>query len=163
MAAFPVWEFRALKPNRPEDRQTHFATNGVMLMANDPFWQTAYPPYGFNCIPYSGKVVTVNGEKPIGEIEVGEVVLTGEGRWRPVEDVHVNEYDGQLVVLELEGDRVLKLTPNHRVMTVDRGWIEAGDLTETDRLVSGQEVFERPTQASIHFVCEPLPSHSSPR
>ena len=49
MAAFPVWEFRALRPTKPEDRQTHFAANGKMLMANDPFWGRAYPPYGYNC------------------------------------------------------------------------------------------------------------------
>lgn len=49
LAAFPVWEFRALRPTSPDDRQTHFAANGKMLMANDPFWLTAYPPYGYNC------------------------------------------------------------------------------------------------------------------
>lgn len=49
LAAFPVWEFRALRPTNPADRQTHFAVNGKLLMANDPFWLTAYPPYGFNC------------------------------------------------------------------------------------------------------------------
>ncbi len=49
LAAFPVWEFRALRPTKPEDRQTHFAANGKMLMANDPFWNRAYAPFGFNC------------------------------------------------------------------------------------------------------------------
>ncbi len=49
LAAFPVWEFRAIRPSNPQDRQTHFAANGKMLMANDPFWKTAYPPYGYNC------------------------------------------------------------------------------------------------------------------
>ena len=49
VAAFPVWEMRALPPTSPADRKTHFAANGTMLMANDPFWATAYPPYGFNC------------------------------------------------------------------------------------------------------------------
>lgn len=49
LAAFPVWELRGLRPTSPEDRQTHYAANGKMLMANDPFWLKAYAPYGYNC------------------------------------------------------------------------------------------------------------------
>ncbi len=49
IAARPVWEIRALEPTTPEDRQTHIAANGKKLLASDPFWRTAYPPFGFNC------------------------------------------------------------------------------------------------------------------
>jgi len=45
--AFPVWEFSPVGDNR--SRPTHSATKGRMLLATDPFWKTAYPPYGFNC------------------------------------------------------------------------------------------------------------------
>ncbi len=47
LSAFPVWEFRAVVDARTRD--PHKSANGKMLMANDPFWATAYPPYGFNC------------------------------------------------------------------------------------------------------------------
>jgi len=47
MRAFPVWEFSPVSDSRT--RETHSATKGKMLLASDPFWQTAYPPYGFNC------------------------------------------------------------------------------------------------------------------
>lgn len=47
MASFPVWEIQGVNDTRT--RETHLATHGVMLMANDPFWQSAYPPFGWNC------------------------------------------------------------------------------------------------------------------
>jgi len=45
--AFPIWEFRPIVDNRT--RTPHKNVNNKRLFANDPFWQTAYPPYGFNC------------------------------------------------------------------------------------------------------------------
>ena len=47
MRAFPVFAFSPVADNR--SRETHSATKGKMLLASDPFWTTAYPPYGFNC------------------------------------------------------------------------------------------------------------------
>ena len=47
VSTFPVWEIRGVKDTRT--RETHLATHGVMLLANDPFWKTAYPPFGWNC------------------------------------------------------------------------------------------------------------------
>jgi intein/homing endonuclease len=39
------------------------------------------------------------------------------------------------VELVLENGQVLKLTPDHKVFTQNRGYIEAKDLTEDDILV----------------------------
>jgi len=48
LRAFPVWEFMPVdEPKRT--RPTHLATKGMMLLASDPFWNSAYAPYGFNC------------------------------------------------------------------------------------------------------------------
>lgn len=46
-AAFPVWEIRGVDDTRT--RETHLNSHGKKLLATDPFWQTAYPPFGFNC------------------------------------------------------------------------------------------------------------------
>lgn len=70
LAAFPVWEFRALRPTDPKDRQTHFAANGKMLMANDPFWARAYPPFGFNC---RCRVIS-RSRKSIGQVIPGTAI-----------------------------------------------------------------------------------------
>ena len=47
LRAFPVWEFSPVADSHT--RETHLATRGKMLLASDPFWSTAYPPYGFRC------------------------------------------------------------------------------------------------------------------
>ena len=47
LRAFPVWEYRAVADKRT--RPTHLGANGKMILANDPIWQTIYPPCGFNC------------------------------------------------------------------------------------------------------------------
>ncbi|WP_332117255.1 phage minor head protein [Azorhizobium caulinodans] len=47
LAAFPYWEYvhsGALHP-----RRQHLAWNGLTLRADDPFWQTHYPPNGWRC------------------------------------------------------------------------------------------------------------------
>jgi SPP1 gp7 family putative phage head morphogenesis protein len=45
--AFPVWEIVSVIDGR--ERSAHAAANGKMLLATDPFWKRAYPPFGFNC------------------------------------------------------------------------------------------------------------------
>lgn len=44
---FPVWEIRTARDNRVRD--SHKALNGTKLLASDPFWQSNYPPFDYNC------------------------------------------------------------------------------------------------------------------
>jgi SPP1 gp7 family putative phage head morphogenesis protein len=43
----PYWQYIAILDNRV--RPEHAAMNGLIFPANDPFWDTHYPPNGFNC------------------------------------------------------------------------------------------------------------------
>lgn len=43
----PMWQIRTVKDDRR--RVNHGRAHNLVLRANDPFWQTAYPPFGFNC------------------------------------------------------------------------------------------------------------------
>lgn len=43
----PVWEIRATLDG--ETRGPHRNAHGKRLLASDPFWQQAYPPFGYNC------------------------------------------------------------------------------------------------------------------
>lgn len=45
--ARPIWEIRGVDDGHT--RKTHADAHGKMLLASDPFWQHAYPPFGFNC------------------------------------------------------------------------------------------------------------------
>jgi hypothetical protein len=45
--AFPYWEY--LHVNCPHPRLQHVAWSGMVLRADDPWWNTNYPPNGWNC------------------------------------------------------------------------------------------------------------------
>lgn len=44
--------------------------------------------------------------------------------------------NADVIELELSNDKTIKLTPDHRVFTENRGWVEAKDLNESDILIS---------------------------
>ena len=43
----PFWEYSAVSDDRT--RPTHRALDGIIYPANHEFWNTHYPPWGFNC------------------------------------------------------------------------------------------------------------------
>ncbi|MBE2895464.1 minor capsid protein [Pasteurellaceae bacterium HPA106] len=43
----PYWQYTAVNDNRT--RPSHSAMNGLVYRYDDPFWDTFYPPNGFNC------------------------------------------------------------------------------------------------------------------
>jgi SPP1 gp7 family putative phage head morphogenesis protein len=45
--AFPFWQYHAVMDDRTRPR--HAAINGVILPADNPFWDEHYPPWAFNC------------------------------------------------------------------------------------------------------------------
>ena len=47
VAVFPVWEIRVIKDKWT--RPSHEKLHGTKLLSNDPFWKSAYPPFGYNC------------------------------------------------------------------------------------------------------------------
>lgn len=45
----PYWQIVTVNDGPPRQRPTHQAAHLVVLRANDPFWLTAYPPFGYQC------------------------------------------------------------------------------------------------------------------
>lgn len=43
----PVWEVRGVDDHGT--RPSHKSAHGMMILASDPVWQSAYPPFGFSC------------------------------------------------------------------------------------------------------------------
>lgn len=49
LASRPYWQILTVNDGAPRQRKTHQDAHGIVLLASDPFWKTAYPPFGYNC------------------------------------------------------------------------------------------------------------------
>lgn len=68
------------------------------------------------CLPPKEPIVTNKGVKPIGEICVGDRVLSHLGRFRAVEKVFRRPYSGELIEIYAYGQNTpLRVTPEHPV------------------------------------------------
>jgi len=86
-------------------------------------------------------ISTIDGVAPIESIEVGEVVLgynveSQEIVEQSVDQIFERDFEGECITIETDDGKILKMTPNHKVFTSNRGWVEAGDLTIIDEIVS---------------------------
>ncbi|MEA5593693.1 LAGLIDADG family homing endonuclease [Rivularia sp. UHCC 0363] len=90
------------------------------------------------CIAYGTRVSAIDGMKPIQDIQVGDLVLTSSGEYRPV----VNKFiQGKQKVVEIRTPITsIRCTANHRVAVYDGlrsyKWKYAGQLQPKDRLIS---------------------------
>ena len=93
--AFPFWQYHAVMDDRTRPR--HAAINGIILPADNPFWEEHYPPWGFNC----RCAVTPTDEIP-----------PGYDRTRPGgdEDVTLSYNDEGVPVKAAVGTQVVDLT-----------------------------------------------------
>lgn len=91
------------------------------------------------CVIGSSLVKTIDGDLPIEQIHSGQLVYTsneGNRALHPVSQIHKRLYDGELILIEMENGNTMSITPNHKVCTKTRGWIEAENLFLTDEIVS---------------------------
>jgi len=101
--------------------------------------------YGCNlecryCLPKDALISTPKGQVRIDQIEDGEEIFALDNSSNDPQLVlaHVgNVFDREseeVIVIEVDGGK-LELTPEHPVMTKNRGWVEAGDLTFDDEVL----------------------------
>ena len=129
-----------------------YAMQGTQLQAGDSFYKVDYenvehPPLHPNCfLHHTVKITTDKGEKNIGDIQVGDMVLTHRGRYRKVLRVleDKTKYKGEAIRIVFRGRGNEKnhnaklrnsftVTPEHPFLT-KRGWVSAKDLTKEDEL-----------------------------
>jgi ribonucleotide reductase alpha subunit len=91
---------------------------------------------------YQSYKVKIPMKELVGRIISGENISvltynekTKETEYKDVEAGMLTKKDANIIELELEDGRTLKLTPEHKVFTENRGWIEASLLTEDDILL----------------------------
>ena len=108
-AGFRYWVYRHSGSEHP--RLQHLAWDGLTLPADHPFWQTHYPPSGWNCFP-------------------GDTMVRCDARLG-----HRMFYRGEVVEFQTRGGNRLTLTVNHPVLT-RRGWVAAGQLQAGDEVLT---------------------------
>lgn len=97
-------------------------------------WGPTIGPVHPNCFP-AGTLITVQGTPdgvPIEAIQIGDVVLTHRGRWRPV-TATMSRDAIELHRITTFGGRVLEGTAEHPVMTPE-GWVELQHLRAGSRI-----------------------------
>jgi hypothetical protein len=95
----------------------------------------------YYCFPPGIRVWTNNGQVPIEQISIGDIVLSHAGRWRRVTAVTSREYAGELVNIKSAGSpESLRLTGNHSIRTCAPSsqfyrWSAANQLKKGDYAV----------------------------
>ena len=99
------------------------------------------------CITGDALITTKDGDIPMSEVvrkvsdgEKVEVLtyneITKDVEYTEVEDGFLTKENANIIEIECEDGNKLKLTPDHKVFTENRGWIEASKLNNSDTLVS---------------------------
>ena len=84
------------------------------------------------CSPAGTKVNTPDGERDIEDLKVGDMVLGHNGQTvveQTIKEVYSREYAGEIIEIELENGKILRLTPDHPIILIDNSEIKAGQLT----------------------------------
>ena len=95
------------------------------------------PPLHPQCfLDHQTPILTDKGWKHIGKIQVGDLVLTKEGKFRNVTKIYRGKTKDEAVKIWFNKNynQQLSITKNHPIMTID-GWKNAGDITEEDLIM----------------------------
>ena len=121
----------ALDPKKPIDELRY-----------PEFYDVKVTPYCEGNCPYcfvgGSKIKTLDGIKNIEEISINDIIVNFDEEKNNIISGKVNQlykrqYEGELIVIELENGEIIKCTPNHKFY-VNGLWVEAKNLTKQDIL-----------------------------
>lgn len=84
------------------------------------------------------KVVII---KELSELDVSDIEIysydieNDKFDWDVIKKCWLTRSNAELIEIELDNGNILRLTPDHKVYTTNRGWVEAQFLTENDDLI----------------------------
>ena len=97
------------------------------------------PPFHINSVVEGTLIATDAGLVPIEHVSVGTKVLTHCGRYKPVTSVICKPKDTKTIRLVCDNGSGISLSDDHPVLTLGRGWINAGDVKIGDVLAQDTE------------------------
>lgn len=88
---------------------------------------------GFKCFQSGTRILMADGAwARVETIKLGDMVRCPDGVARPVKQLHTYADAPLVKIVARKGD--LTVTPNHRVYTTNRGWLEASEIIIGDKL-----------------------------
>lgn len=111
------------KATRAKPFRTQCAVGNVSLIAGA--WNVAYVDE--LCFAKDTLITTIEGDRPIQDIHIGDLVLTRSG-WRPVAQSRCTNTHAQVCEITLDDGRTLTATKNHPILVNGSGFIPAGRL-----------------------------------
>ena len=91
------------------------------------------------CFPTGTKVKVDGKDIPIENVNIGDIVNSYNLKnqikeLKSVIRLYERDYNGDLIKITIE-DKIIFCTPNHKIYTINRGWVEAGSLTTEDEVM----------------------------
>lgn len=89
------------------------------------------------CFTPDMRVRTSDGDKNIQNIHVGDIVESFDAINNvlcesKVLDKFKRYYSGDIICIYLDSGKVIRCTPNHKILTKNRGWVVASKLNDGD-------------------------------
>lgn len=113
--------------------------------------------YG-RCVPPSTPIITMEGIKPISEVQVGDSVLTHTGKFRRVTKLFSRKYSGKLYTFKTLGNvESLTTTEDHPILVFENGGLswrfanEIGYRTYLTRPIIQEELSREEIQFSYEL------------
>ena len=92
------------------------------------------------CSPEGTLVNTPNGKVAIESLVAKDLVVgfdteNNTPKIQEIKEVYSRQYTGDLICIELDSGRILRLTPEHEIFTKNRGWVMSKELSDMDEIV----------------------------
>lgn len=129
-----LWKF--LSENTLENNQDSMFKLTTSFVGDDP---RSMP---ISCLTGDMPINTYNGIKYMSDLEVGDLVLTHAGNWKPVEEIWTRHSTDDLyeMIIGTRSTKV-KITGNHPVKT-NLGWVPVAELDANKHLVAVNNVVQ---------------------
>ncbi|MDO8609305.1 MAG: PHP domain-containing protein [bacterium] len=106
---------------------------------------------GRGCFTKENIVLTSSGKKHIHKIKIGDMVLSHDGRYHRVRDVHKYTINEDLIEIQMGDKRKITCTSDHKILinrNSKRIWVMAKNLTINDDIIDIKK-YQRRTMAKI--------------